>query len=135
MRPLNFKSIHNAEVFYCIRQEDRKGEPFSSYAWQTSCDQLTSDHARRCVQRLLKNDTLKTALDPLLDIPALRQGLMISTIHKLIEAKVPEVRVYRYLSPIQPNSSVIGSKSIFRSYILHVDQNSWQCQGRTKIGP
>ena len=91
MRPASATAISNAETYYAIRLEDRKGQPQADRAWQEKRSQLSSNHARRCVRALLKNELLKQALDPLLDVPGLRQGLMISTINKLLDARADEV--------------------------------------------
>lgn len=91
MRAASTAAVNNAEIFYSIRLEDRKGPSHAQHAWQTKERQFSSAHARRCVRALLKNETLKQALDPLLDMPGLRQGLMISTMNKLLDARADEV--------------------------------------------
>lgn len=91
MQAPNTTAISNAEIFYSIRLEDRKGAPYAQHAWQTRRNQLSSDHARRCVRAVLDNETLKQALDPLLDVPALRQGLMVSTLKRVRDARADEV--------------------------------------------
>lgn len=96
MQTASAVAVDNAEIFYSIRLEDRRGAPYAQHAWQTKQEQLSSNHARLCVRALLDNETLKQALDPLLDVPALRQGLMISTMKKLRDARADEVI---YLSP------------------------------------
>ncbi|KAI6777726.1 uncharacterized protein J7T54_005875 [Emericellopsis cladophorae] len=79
MHALRDQATRNAEVYYRLRLEDRKDEARALAAWQTQKNSLSSDHARRCVRGLLKNTLLKEALDPLLDIPGMRSGLLIST--------------------------------------------------------
>ena len=96
MHALRDQAIRNAEVYYRLRLEDREDKARALAAWQTQKNSLSSDHARRCVRGLLKNTLLKEALDPLLDIPGMRSGLLISTIHKLLTAKADEVPCPRF---------------------------------------
>lgn len=115
MRPLKSDSAGNAEIYYAIRLEDRIGPSSSRRAWEDYRGRLSSDHARRCVQALLKNDILKEALDPLLEMPGMRAGLMISTMHRLIDAKAPEVSVLS----VPVDSFLIRARQEARAYLNH----------------
>lgn len=79
-------------IYLRIRQEDARGRKFGDRAWEQYQQDLSSDHVRRCVRQLLNNEILKAAFDPLLDVPALREGMRVTTLHKLIGAKSDEVR-------------------------------------------
>jgi hypothetical protein len=92
------RSVANANVYHAIRHASKRairGGLAEVHVGDTqdpvSESQLSSDHTRRVIRGLLKNKTLAEALDPLLEVAALREGMIISTIHKLISYKADEV--------------------------------------------
>lgn len=82
--------IRNVEVLLEIRDEVKEGAKRME-AWKRHKGNLSSPHAQRCVGQLLRHTGIWKAFDEVLKIPALRDGMRTSTLHKLMALKCDEV--------------------------------------------
>lgn len=72
----------DVEIYRQIRQDPSKREILL---------RGLRNHRRRCVKQLLDHPTFAAAFDTLLDIPCLRDGIRLTTIHKHFSWKCDEV--------------------------------------------
>jgi hypothetical protein len=91
MKPRGSGGVTDVQVYLLVRAEDSKGNREGRIAFEKHKHKLSSDHARWCANLLLKNRVLKTAFDPTLQVPALRHGMRLSTMNKLIFTKSDQV--------------------------------------------
>ncbi|ODA75776.1 hypothetical protein RJ55_08694 [Drechmeria coniospora] len=77
-------------IYWSVRQEYRKGLAFGDQAWEVQNHKFSSKHTRNCAHRLLNNEALRVAFDPVLEVPGLRDGMMISTLNKLFGTRCDE---------------------------------------------
>jgi Protein of unknown function (DUF3723) len=89
----------DVEVYYVIRQaakgvitsDPKEIRIKEDEAWKKWKSEFSSHHVRRCVRALLLNTTLKEALDPLINLACLREGMVMTTIHKWVSYRADEV--------------------------------------------
>ncbi|CAI6101045.1 unnamed protein product, partial [Clonostachys chloroleuca] len=82
----------DVEIYRQIRQDPSKREILL---------RGLRNHRRRCVKQLLDHPTFAAAFDTLLDIPCLRDGIRLTTIHKHFSWKCDEVELLSYINKMK----------------------------------
>jgi hypothetical protein len=83
----NEEKPSDGEIYCKIRQYERERNLCFKNRWKA----LLSDHGRRALRQLDDHEELAAAFDDVLEVPGMRSGMRLSTVHKVIGDKCHEV--------------------------------------------